>query len=157
MSGINVDEFNFGKINALAQFHIVRRLAPIIGELIAVVASSGIAKSGKKAEDIKFNDLDFDAISKEMAPLLAIIAKLPDEDMNYCLFGLLKPVQRKIPGGGWAKIVSDQNHFMYDDIKENMQLMLMLAGKSFGANISGFINALPSGLKEGALKSKPIG
>jgi hypothetical protein len=157
MSMVKGTEYKFEKIDALSQFHIVRRLAPIVGELAAVVANSGILKSGKKFEEMSFNELDFDAIAKDITPVLSSLSKIPDEDMNYALFGLLKGVYRKQDGGGWARVTTDTRLFMFEDIKQDLQLMMVLAGKSFSANLGGFINALPSGLKEGALNSTVSG
>jgi hypothetical protein len=158
MTVIKMNEYKFEKIDALSQFHIVRRLAPIIGELAAVVANSGVLKSGKKFEEMSINDMDFDAIAKDLGPVLSTFAKIPDEDMNYSLFGLLKGVYRKnTTGGGWSRVTTDNQLFMFEDIKADMALMMTLAGQSFAANLGGFINALPSGLKEGALQSQQIG
>jgi len=157
---MNIDqEYKFNKIDALSQFHIVRRLAPVVGELFAAIANSGITGAGKKAEDFKFDDIDFNAVSKNIAPVMLALSKLPDEDMNYCLFGLLKGVQRKQLGGGYANIMAPNSKdlIMFEDIKENLQLMLTLAGKSIAVNLGGFMQALPSALKEGALKSNVNG
>lgn len=151
------EEYKFGKLDALSQFHIVRRLAPIVGDLVAMIANSGAIKSGKKFEDMKFEEIDFSGLAKDIGPVMVTLAKLPDEDMNYALFGLLKCVTRKIPGGGWGRITTDQNHFMFDDVKGDLKLMMTLAGKALAANLGGFINALPSALKEGALNSPVSG
>jgi len=157
---MNIDqEYKFNKIDALSQFHIVRRLAPVVGELFAAVANSGLTANGKKAEDMKFNDIDFDAVSKNLSPVMIALSKLPDEDMNYCLFGLLKGVQRKQIGGGFANVMANgsKDLIMFEDIKENLQLMLTLAGKSIAVNLGGFMQALPSALKEGALHQNVSG
>jgi hypothetical protein len=155
---VNLDEYRFDKIDALSQFHIVRRLSPIVGELAAVVANSAVLKQGKKLEEMGIDDIDFDKVAKHIGPVLSAMAKLPDEDMNYAIFGLLKGVSRKqTAGGGWARVTTDNGQFMFEDIKGNLVLMMTLAGKSFAANLGGFINALPSGLKEGALQSQQIG
>lgn len=158
MNLIKGSEYKFEKIDALSQFHIVRRLAPIVGELAAVIANSGIVKKGQKFENMKMEEIDFDSIAKEIGPLMSALAKIPDEDMNYALFGLLKGVYMKQTNvGGWARVTTDNNQFMFENIKADIVLMLTLAGKSLAANLGGFINALPSGLKEGAQQSQQIG
>ena len=122
-----------GKIDARAQFHIVRRLAPVLGE-IAPVAASG-----------KMNGLD------ALPPLAAAIAGLSDADADYCLFGLLSVVRRKQPQGmGWGPVTTG-NTLMYEDI--GMVEMLQLAWKALEFNMSGFFAALPSDLKEAARKA----
>lgn len=143
--------YDFGKIPALAQFHIVRRLAPIIGDLLTTL---GPMMKGKKAGD-KF-ELTEEEMLKGLGPIMMSISKLSDEDANYAIFGLLNPVRRKISSaGGYAKINTGEN-LMFEDI--DMAVMIQIAVKSFVANLGGFINALPSGLKEGAVQqAQPVG
>lgn len=152
------DDYSFGKIDAIQQFHIVRKVAPIVGDLLAVISNSGVIKSGQKLEGMKLDDIDFDALAKDLGPLLTTLAKLPEEDVNFVLFSLLKSVQRKATSaGGYSPIMTSQNHFMFEDIKNDLQLMMSIVGHAFVHNLSGFISALPSGLKEGALHSQQNG
>jgi hypothetical protein len=125
--------YRAGKIDARAQFHIVRRLAPVLGE-IAPAAAGG-----------KLGGLD------ALPPLANAIAKLSDADADYCLFGLLAVVSRKQPQGtGWGPVTTTGNLLMYDDL--DMVGMLQLAWKALEFNMQGFFAALPSGLKEAAQK-----
>ena len=155
----NKEDFKFNKLDAIKQFHIIRRLAPVVGELMAVVTNaSNLMKNGKKAEDATLDDIDFDVVAKNIGPLMEALAKLPDADVDYCLYGLLSAAERKITGGGWAKVTTpDGKHLMFEDIKLDMVFMMSICAGSFMANIAGFINALPSGLKEGALNSRASG
>lgn len=125
--------YRIGKLDARAQFHIVRRLAPVLGELAPAL------QGGKGGLDA--------------LPLIATaVAKLSDADADYCIFGLLKVVHRKQPNGlGWGPVATE-NLLMYDDI--GMTQMLKLAWESLMFNMSGFFAALPSDLKEAAQKQK---
>lgn len=124
--------YRANKIDARSQFHIVRRLAPVIGELAPAM------QKGKGGLDA-------------LPPLANAIAKLSDNDADYCLFGLLKAISRKQPQGtGWAP-VSTGELLMYDDI--TMPTMLQLAWKALSHNMQGFFAALPSDLKEAAQKA----
>ena len=130
---LNGQTYAVGKIDARAQFHIIRRLAPVLGE-IAPAAASG-------------NMTGLDALP----PLAAAIAGLSDADADYCLFGLLAVVRRKQPQGmGWGPVATG-NTLMYEDI--GMVEMLQLAWKALEFNMSGFFAALPSDLKEAARKA----
>ncbi len=137
-ASINGHDYKFGQIPALAQFHIVRRLAPVIGELLAAIGPS--FKGGK-------SDVTEGEMLKALGPITIALSKLSDEEANYILFGLLKPVTRKQVGGGWASISTGET-MMFEDI--DMKVMVQLSVKSFMRNLGGFINALPSGLREGA-------
>lgn len=124
--------YRANKIDARTQFHIVRRLAPVLGEIAPALQGKG----------------GLDALP----PLANAVAKLTDSDADYVIFGLLKAVVRKQDQGlGWGPVATGEQ-LMYDDI--TMPLMLKLAWQSFSFNMSGFFAALPSDLKEAAQKAK---
>lgn len=125
--------YRVGKLDARAQFHIVRRLAPVLAELAPAL------QGGKGGLDA-------------LPPIATAVAKLSDADADYCIFGLLKVVSRKQPNGlGWGPVATE-NLLMYDDI--GMTQMLKLAWEALTFNMSGFFAALPSDLKEAAQKQK---
>lgn len=146
---INDKEYRFNKLDALAQFHIVRRLAPIVNELlIAFGPQLGKMKSSPTPD---LSEVDFDKLAKDIEPVVLAFSKLSDDDANYVLFGLLKGVVRKSEVGGWSPVVNPGAQMLqFQDIE--MPTMLTLAGKAMVVNLSGFIDALPSGLKEAAVK-----
>lgn len=114
------------RIDAITQFHIVRRLAPIMGKVAPLI------KSG-----------DGDSMGV-LEPLADAIRSLSDEDSNYVIFGLLKSVKKKdVNGFGWSP-VSDGSVLM--DSYMSMPTMLQLAFHAFKANFSDFLAGLPSGL-----------
>lgn len=120
---IHEQTYRVGTINARTQFHIVRRLAPLFGELAPVLH--------KGADQLA-----------ALPALTAGFAKLSDEDMDYCLFGLLAVVSRKQPHGlGWGPVCTG-TVLAYDDI--TMSVMLQLAWVSLRENLSGFFAELPS-------------
>lgn len=124
--------YKVNKIDARSQFHIVRRLAPVLGQVAPAV------QSGKGGMDV-------------LPALADAIAKLSDDDADYVLFGLLKVVSRKQDQGlGWGPVATGTS-IMYDDI--TMPIMLKLAWEAMSFNMSGFFAALPSDLKEAAQKA----
>lgn len=127
---LNGHTYRAGTIDARTQFHIVRRLAPVFGELVP-------ALRGGKADGL-------DAL-----PAIAgALAKLSDAEADYCLFGLLKPLARKQPNGlGWGPVCTGET-VLYDDI--TMPALMQLAWQSFSFNLSGFFAALPSDLTAAA-------
>ena len=118
--------YHIAKMPALEQFHIVRRLAPLFGNL----PIEEIKKDAAKAAD------------KALPALALAISSLSDSDANYVLFGLLKNVTRKQEGAlGWGAI-STGNNLMYEDI--DMALMLKLAFEVLKFNLSSFFRVLAS-------------
>jgi len=119
------------KLPAMRQFHIVRRLLPVLSEL-APAASKGA------------NGID-------VLPLLSkTISGMSDTDADYVIYGLLAAVQRNQGQGlGWAD-VTNGTALMYDDVP--MSAVLQLVWKALTHNLSDFFAALPSDLKEAAQK-----
>lgn len=123
-------QYRAGKISAREQFHIVRRLAPLLGE----VAPLAGAKNPIEA----------------LPPLANALAAMPDESADYVLFGLLKAVQRKEPQGlGWSAVCSGTS-IMYDDI--GMAEMVQLAWLALRENLQDFFRAIPPALNGGSQK-----
>lgn len=121
--------YKVSKIDAKTQFHIVRRLAPIFSKLKSLFSK----ENSDKGTDV-FNEL------------ANVIAGMSDDDAEYCIFSLLKAVQRKQEGGlGYGKVSID-NNLMYQDI--NMQIMLQLAWKALSYNMSDFFVEMPQALQE---------
>jgi len=120
---INGVNYKASKLPAMKQFHIVRRVAPLL---------AGMADKDKALEGIMNG-----------------IGSLKDEDANYILFGLLSCVEREQVGHGWAKVCTGES-LMFQDI--DLAVMFQIATKAFMENYSGFIQGLPSGLSLDSLK-----
>ena len=117
--------YRAGTIDARTQFHIVRRLAPVLSELVPVV-------QGDKSDGLS-----------ALPALAGALSKITDADADYCLFGLLKVAMRKQSVGGWGPVCTGTT-LLYDDI--TMPLMLQLAWAVFQQNLASFFAAFPSAL-----------
>lgn len=126
--------YRCSKLSANEQWHIVRRLLPVISQIAPV---AGKSEAGAEA-----------------LPLIAdALARLSNSDDEYVRFGLLSCVKRKQEQGlGWAA-VSTGHQLMFEDI--DMAIMLQLCAKAFMHNLSGFFAALPSDL-QGAIQKQSV-
>jgi hypothetical protein len=149
------------KLDARSQFHIVRRLTPVLGGLVVLAPAlgksyKGIKEKVKRGEkvnvgEILSDDSFIDGAGKGISAMADALSSLSDETADYVLFGLLVAVKRKMPQGtGWAS-VSTGTQMMFDDI--DMATMLRLAWESIAFNLGGFFAALPSDLKEAVQKA----
>lgn len=138
---INGRRFMCSKIDAFKQFHIVRRMAPILADLLPV--ASKFAKMN--ATDLKEDQIE------ALAPIMNGIAKLSDVDADKVLIGLLSAVEIKQETGNWAKVAGDHG-LMFQDL--DLPTMLQAAGRAFMYNLSGFFTALPLALKDEPQKRK---
>lgn len=120
-----VEENNYSSASlpAMIQFHIVRRMAPIIGNLVI------LRNNLLRPEDI-------------LVPLVEGLSKLSDADSEYILFHCLEVTQRETTGGGWGPVFNMiSKRMMYEDI--TMITMLNIAYNVLEANLGDFIPSLP--------------
>lgn len=131
-------KFKLGKLDAFRQFHIVRRIGPLLADLFPALA--GLAKTQK----------NFDSMSEEeklaefadvIQPVMNGLSKLSDADADYVLFRLLGAVEVHQPQfNSWAKVATDTQIVMQDI---ELPVLLQCAGRSLMFNMSGFFASLP--------------
>jgi hypothetical protein len=122
---INGQKYRSGKLNARQQFHVARRLAPVLG---------GLATASKGQTD---NFATF------LQPIADAIAGMSDADCDYVLDTCLASVQRQQQGSTWANIFVNKAQ-MFDDI--DMGVMLQIASKVITENLGGFFQGSAASL-----------
>lgn len=112
--GIDGQTYRLAKLNALTQFHLARRIAPIVTTL--------------------------DAGQETIEKLTKALAEMSDEEAEYVIAKCLNDCRRK-SGDSWAKVFVSGN-LMFDDI--DMMHMADLVVRTLMGNLSGFFIALRS-------------
>ncbi|KVP77534.1 hypothetical protein WJ92_02850 [Burkholderia ubonensis] len=165
---LNGARYAIGKLSAMQQFHVSRRIAPIIPPMIPVLvkfyaeleaadvardqarANSALAAlaGGAPAPDAmspaaeQSRDLLplVDAVAPVLQPFADALAGLKDEDAEY-VFGTCLSVVDRWQGAGWAKVWSVAHKTsMFDDI--GIDVMLPLVVRVVVANLGPFISGL---------------
>ena len=121
--------YRIGKLDAFKQFHLSRKVAPIIPTLIPVFLK--LRESRKDAPEAAGNEDaaaplsgDLSALVGVMTPFTEGIASMPDEAAEFILSTCLSVIQRK-QGGTWSPVWSgQQNTCMFDDIDLGMMMKL---------------------------------
>jgi hypothetical protein len=126
-------DFKLCKIDAFKQFHIVRRIGPILSDILPALADA------KKLQNSTSDEEKLVGLAKIAAPVMNGLSKLSDVDSELVLFGLLQAVEMKQSAGNWAK-VSSNSMLMIQDLE--LPILLQLAGRAFVFNLSGFFSAL---------------
>ena len=127
-------KFQLNKIDALKQFHILRRVGPILSELAPALKE--IQPSKKKSKESE----SLDAVARIATPVLNGLSKLSDTDADFVLYGLLSSVEMQ-QLGNWMR-VSNNGMLMVQDLE--LPQLLQLAGRAFVYNMSGFFSGLPA-------------
>lgn len=132
---IGQKKFKLGKIDAFKQFHIVRRIGPILSELLPALKDVGKLKATENlSEDEKLSQ-----IATFATPVMQGLSKLSDADADFVLMGLLSSVETQQSAGNWA-FVAKSGMVMIQDLE--LPILLQLAGRAFMYNLSGFFGAL---------------
>lgn len=98
--------YRYGKLNAFQQFHIERRIMPLVFSALPVFF--GVA--GKTEESAT----SFQDILEKSRPLADVLSKMSDEDADYVTRTCLSVIQRK-QGMEWVSLMSD-GRLMFDDL-----------------------------------------
>jgi hypothetical protein len=129
--------FKLNRIDALKQFHIVRRIGPTLAEMLPVLKEAD--KTPEQFDEAPMSE-KLEMMAQFAGPALNGLSKLSDEDAELVLFGLLSSIEVKQPSGNWAKVVSG-NMLMMEDLE--LPSLLQLAGHAFMFNVSNFFSGLP--------------
>ncbi|ABO57508.1 phage tail assembly chaperone [Burkholderia vietnamiensis] len=166
---LNGGRYVIGKLSAMQQFHVSRRIAPIIPPMIPVLmkfyaeleqadvareqarANAALAalaegKGPSEAADAPAADKSrellsmVDAIAPVLQPFADALAGLKDEDAEY-VFGTCLSVVERWQDTSWAKVWNIAHKTsMFDDI--GIDVMLPLVVRVVVANLGPFISGL---------------
>lgn len=139
-------EYRIGTLSAMQQFHVVRRLSPLLVGLFELTKlEKDSPKPGKAGIDMTklLETLDMDKIGKALDQIAQQIANMDDEAAEFIILSCLAVVERKQGGGEFAKIVVD-GQFMFEDM--DMVSMLTLTAKVVKGNLAGFFADLPEAI-----------
>lgn len=122
--------YSIGRLSAMQQLHVSRRIAPIIPALLPVF----VRLRGKGMGE------DLDGLAEALQPLADGLAALKDEDAEYVVGNCMSAVQRQ-QSTGWARTWAiEQKRFMFEDM--DMGVILPLVVQVIVANLGPFIQGL---------------
>lgn len=121
--------YRIGKLNALTQFHVVRRLGPV---LATMGVSMGMLKQGLNLTQESFLEL--------LGPITGVLAQMSNEDTDYIIFTCLSAVSRQQGDTGFAPVAT-ANRLMFEDI--DLPAMLRLVVEVLKASLGNFLMELP--------------
>lgn len=116
-------EYKSGKLSAFQQFHVARKLGPMLAKMAPSAQVNGEATS----------------VLSLMAPMLDALSQASEADCDYVLQRCLSVVQRHQGNNAWAPIWNDAaKRFQFEDI--DMVTMLEIAVQVLMDNLGNFTN-----------------
>lgn len=134
---INEKTYKVRKLNAFRQLHVVRRIAPILKELLPEAVK--MSKLQKQGSDL--SEVSEDETLKMITPVMEGFSRLSDIDSEYVIKALLEGAEVQQAQGNWARVATPENGLMFQDM--DLMTMLQLSARVFMYNLSGFFGALP--------------
>lgn len=105
-------EYRIGKLDVFDQFHIARRLAPLLATLgTALLDRPVVSLEGDTAKESSDRFL-----SLALSPLAEAIAKMSNADADFIIHTCLAVCYRKVDPQGWAPVQVNGKTLAYDDI-----------------------------------------
>lgn len=132
---IGARKFKLSKIDTFKQFYILKRLGPILGEVIpaAQKIASMNRESMSQAEQLE--------VAGQLAtPVMHGLSKLSDADAQFVLLGLCSAAEMSQASGGWARVVVNEQ-LMFQDL--DLPTLFQIAGRAFAYNMASFFASAP--------------
>lgn len=130
---INGQQYRSDKLSAMDQFHVSRKLAPVLPTIVPVIQAAA-----KGELDKVLAGGDSTALAVAAAPFAEALATMPDDHAECIINSCLKVTWRK-QGDVWSSL-SDGKTIMYDDI--DMSVMLPVMVRVLRESLAGFISGL---------------
>ena len=135
---IGEHEYSIGRLNALDQFHVSRKIAPIIPTLMPIISEVAKGDLTKTIESIELGDNNelgsLEPLAQALEPFMEAFAKMSEEDVNYIIHKCLSVVKRG------SSVVCRGQSIMFDDL--DMEQILPLVVAVIRVSLSNFIQGL---------------
>jgi hypothetical protein len=149
MSEFRIGEHTYrtrAKLDARQQFHISRRLMPLIMEVLSKRAVLEAALPMPDGQTLSAQATDLRMLEAVLQVIAPVLAKLPDDECDYVLDRCLAVVQRLQGANGtqvWSDIFNARSkQLMFADI--GMPEMMQMAREVIQENLTGFFTISPN-------------
>lgn len=130
---IGDNAYDISRMPARTQFHVWRRLVPLITTMHNLPMLIEMSKEMDAQEKVA-------VFFAAMGPVAKALAAMPDEDVDYVLNACLSVVSRKQADGRAAPVLAPGGALMFEDIQ--MTDMVLLAKETIEGNLGNFFDLL---------------
>jgi hypothetical protein len=133
--------YEIGKMPTRTQFHVQRRVMPILLALgPSLIGALGSIKATGDGEG-KGEEAAADIMTAAAMPLVNSLATMPDAELDYIINACLSVCSRQV-GEKWARVMAPDGHtFMFADMSSADMMKLTVA--TIQENLGNFFDMLP--------------
>ena len=144
---IGGNTYRINSMSAMTQFHVMRKLGPVLPGIVPVLAQAAAALPQADGQEDGGAMTTVDgvaAIAMAALPLLDGLAAMADADAEYVINHCLSAVMRRDPGGKSWNAVSRDGVTMFDDI--DLMASMQLVWAVLRENYTSFFRAASTAL-----------
>ena len=144
---IGGNTYRINNMPAMTQFHVMRKLGPVLPGIVPVLAQAAAALPQADGQEDGGAMTTVDgvaAIAMAACPLLDGLAAMADADAEYVINHCLSAVMRRDAGGKSWSAVSRDGVTMFDDI--DLMASMHLVWAVLRENYTGFFRAASTAL-----------
>lgn len=139
---IGGNAYRINSMSAMTQFHVMRKLGPVLPGIVPVLAQAAAALPQADGQEDGSAMATVDgvaAIAMAARPLLDGLAAMADADAEYVINHCLSAVMRRDHGGKSWNAVSRDGVTMFDDI--DLMTSMQIVWAVLRENYTGFFRA----------------
>ena len=144
---IGGNAYRINSMPAMTQFHVMRKLGPVLPGIVPVLAQAAAALPQADGQEDGGTMTTVDgvaAIAMAARPLLDGLAAMADADAEYVINHCLSAVMRRDPGGKSWNAVSRDGVTMFDDI--DLMTSMQIVWAVLRENYTSFFRAASTAL-----------
>ena len=144
---IGGNAYRINSMSAMTQFHVMRKLGPVLPGIVPVLAQAAAALPQADGQEDGGAMTTVDgvaAIAMAARPLLDGLAAMADADAEYVINHCLSAVMRRDPGGKSWSAVSRDGVTMFDDI--DLMASMQIVWAVLRENYTSFFRAASTAL-----------
>jgi hypothetical protein len=144
---IGGNAYRINNMPAMTQFHVMRKLGPVLPGIVPVLAQAAAALPQADGQEDGGAMTTVDgvaAIAMAACPLLDGLAAMADADAEYVINHCLSAVMRRDSGGKSWSAVSRDGVTMFDDI--DLMTSMQIVWAVLRENYTGFFRAASTAL-----------
>ena len=144
---IGGNAYRINSMSAMTQFHVMRKLGPVLPGIVPVLAQAAAAlpQANDQGDGGAMTTVDgVAAIAMAARPLLDGLAAMADADAEYVINHCLSAVMRRDPGGKSWNAVSRDGVTMFDDI--DLMTSMQIVWAVLRENYTSFFRAASTAL-----------
>ena len=145
---IGGNAYRINSMSAMTQFHVMRKLGPVLPGIVPVLAQAAAALPQADGQEDGSNAMTtvdgVAAIAMAARPLLDGLAAMADADAEYVINHCLSAVMRRDSGGKSWNAVSRDGVTMFDDI--DLMTSMQIVWAVLRENYTSFFRAASTAL-----------